>query len=120
MPPSTLHYGLIYARAYDATVEADYYAAMSRVEQRLALVDEPEEGIGRRVGENERFELLKLADQLAEPELSNELRLDLVLLMRALLNGNNLAQRVDRESVPGTKMLDHPPPAQILVDADIA
>ncbi len=77
---------MIYARAYDQTVEADYYAAMSRVEQRLALVEKPEEEISVPVGENERLELLKLADQLAEPELSNELRLGLVLLMRALLH----------------------------------
>jgi integrase/recombinase XerD len=76
---------MIYARAYDATVEADYFAAMSRVEQRLALFEEPEEEIGAPVGESERLELLKLADQLAEPKLSDELRLDLVLLMRALL-----------------------------------
>jgi integrase len=75
---------MVYARAYDQTVEADYYAAMRRVEQRLALVEGPEE-ISTPVGENELTELLRLADQLAEPELSNELRLDLVLLMRALL-----------------------------------
>ncbi len=28
---------MIYARAHDQTVEQDYYAAMSRIEQRLAL-----------------------------------------------------------------------------------
>jgi integrase len=38
---------MVYARAYDQTVEADYYAAMSRVEQRLALVEEPIEGSPR-------------------------------------------------------------------------
>ncbi len=86
---------MIYARAYDQTVEADYYAAMSRVEQRLALVEEPEE-ISPPVGENERLELLKLADQLAEPELSNDLRLDLVLLMRALLQ-KGINEKVDAE-----------------------
>ena len=88
---------MVYARAYDQTVEADYYAAMSRVEQRLALVEEPEE-ISASVGENERTELLKLADQLVEPEIvANEVRLDLVLLMRALLNGKNMDQTVDRK-----------------------
>lgn len=76
---------MIYAKVYDKTVAEDYYTAMKQVEKRLALVEEPENEISTPVGENERAELLKLADQLAEPELSNELRLDLVLLMRALL-----------------------------------
>ncbi len=113
---------MVYARAYDATVEADYFAAMSRVEQRLslasqppaaqasvepeernellALVEEPEEEVNTPVGENERAELLKLADQLAEPELSMEVRLDLVLLMRALLQ-----KSVDEKQNAGMEIL---------------
>jgi site-specific recombinase XerD len=94
---------MVYARAYDQTVEADYYAAMSRVEQRLALVEEPEE-ISTPVGEDERSELLKLADRLAEPELSDELRLDLVLLMRALLQkGIEGRQNAEMEYLPPAK-----------------
>jgi hypothetical protein len=104
---------MVYARAYDQTVEADYYAAMSRVEQRLALVEEPEE-ISIPVGENERLELLKLADQLAEPELSNELRLDLVLLMRALLNRKELAHEVEENNFQGSELLDHSPPSSTI------
>jgi hypothetical protein len=77
---------MIYAKVYDKTVAEDYYTAMREVEKRLELVEEPEEDASASVGENERTELLKLADQLAEPELSNELRLDLVLIMRALLH----------------------------------
>jgi len=34
---------MIYARAYDETVEEDYFRAMSSVEKRLELLDEPEE-----------------------------------------------------------------------------
>jgi len=33
---------MIYARAHDKTVEADYFAAMSRIELRLELAPEPE------------------------------------------------------------------------------
>jgi hypothetical protein len=110
---------MIYARAYDQTVEADYYAAMSRVEQRLALVEEPEEEMGTPVGKDERAELLKLADQLSEPELSKEVRLELVLLMRALLNGKTDSHSVERESLPRIRILDHPPPTHTIVDAII-
>jgi hypothetical protein len=31
-----------YVRAHDKTVEADYFAAISRIETRLALAPEPE------------------------------------------------------------------------------
>jgi integrase/recombinase XerD len=82
---------MVYARAYDKTVEADYYAAMGRIEQRLALVKEPKE-VPEPVGESERSQLLALAERLAEPELRLETRLALVALLRGVLNGLYTAQ----------------------------
>jgi hypothetical protein len=81
---------MVYARAYDATVEADYYAAMGRIEQRLELVEknEPAES----VSENERRQLLTLAEQLFTPELTVETRLEIAVQMRGLLNGHQTAQ----------------------------
>ena len=52
-------------RAYDATVEADYFTAMARIEQRLELA--PEEEAPQQIQEDERSQLLGLADRLAEP-----------------------------------------------------
>jgi integrase len=75
---------MIYARAYDATVEADYFAAMDRVEQRLQLAGIPvtkEEP----VGEEERSRLRTLAEQLFMPEMSFETRRNLALQMCSLL-----------------------------------
>jgi site-specific recombinase XerD len=79
---------MIYARAHDQTVADDYYRAMRSVERRLNLLgevvaeDEP-------VADGERAELLALAVQLAQPELSFDLRLEMVAHMRRVLNGQN-------------------------------
>jgi integrase len=82
---------MIYARAYDATVEADYYAAMSRVEQRLELSpvseNEPDS-----VQEGTRAELLALADRLSQPEVSFDLRLEIAFQIRGLLDAPAMAE----------------------------
>jgi site-specific recombinase XerD len=74
---------MIYAKAHDQTVADDYYAAMSRIEQRLEIVplepDHPPEP------DPEQEELLSLTEQLAQPELSLEQRLLLVAQMRLIL-----------------------------------
>ena len=78
---------MIYARVHNRTVAEDYYAAMDVVEKRLEVApseeerdDEPE------LNDDDRAELLELASQLAEPDLSIEMRQDLVDQMRDVLN----------------------------------
>jgi site-specific recombinase XerD len=71
---------MVYARVHDHTVAEDYYAAMARIENRLALATETGET-------DERAYLLELADRLAEPQLDLDTRLDLVAQMRLVLNG---------------------------------
>jgi site-specific recombinase XerD len=110
---------MIYARVYDKTVAEDYYTAMNEVEKRLELIEEPE-GNDAPVSENERTELLKLADRLAEPELDLGMRMELVLLMRGLLNGKELAPKKSRKDDLGIAQWDHQPPSAALIEADIA
>jgi hypothetical protein len=82
---------MVYARAYDKTVEADYYAAMGRIEQRLELVGQPAETQGL-VGENERGQLRALAEQLFTPDLTSEARLEIAAHMCGLLDGSQATQ----------------------------
>ncbi len=89
-----------YARVHDRTVADDYYAAMERVEQRLlvpargqiappaAATEECNDDAA--LDDDERGQLLDLADQLAGPRLSAEARIDLVERMRKILNYNAL------------------------------
>jgi integrase/recombinase XerD len=77
---------MVYARAYDATVEADYFAAMGRIEQRLELVGEPEM-TPQPVSETERGQLRILAEQLFAPELGYEQRQEIAAQMCGLLDG---------------------------------
>jgi hypothetical protein len=77
---------MIYARAYDQTVKADYFAAMQQIEQRLELVDRPM-SITLPVSAPERQHLLTLVEQLFTPELIFEMRLEIVSQMRSLLIG---------------------------------
>lgn len=58
---------MIYARVHDQTVEDDYYRAMSSVEKRLELLEQPEEN-QEAVTQREREQVLALTSQLAEPE----------------------------------------------------
>lgn len=98
---------MVYARAYDKTVEADYFAAMGRIEQRLELVGPPAE-TQEPVSESERGQLRALAEQLFAPELGYEKRLAIAVQMRALLERDG--NRVDWI----------PPPVRVLADAEIA
>jgi len=99
---------MVYARAYDQTVEADYYAAMGRIEQRLELVGGPAE-TQEPVNDSEREQLRALAEQLFTPELGYEKRLEIAVQMCGLLDVSQ-ATRVDWI----------PPPAPVLVNAETA
>ena len=85
---------MVYARAYDKTVEADYYAAMGRIEQRLTLVEVPEEN-PQPIGTDERGQLLALAERLFIPELTLDSRQEIAAQMRGLLNGNWTTKEVN-------------------------
>ena len=73
---------LIYARVHDQTVADDYFAAMTRVEQRLAL--EPQAAESAPTNGNQT-QLLALLDQLAVPTLEPTARLVLARQLRDLL-----------------------------------
>jgi len=75
---------LVYARVHDHTVANDYYAAMARIEKSLALIREGDEV--EPVNGADRVRLLELADRLAEPQLGDDARLDLVAQLRRALD----------------------------------
>ena len=75
---------MVYARAHDQTVEADYFAAMHRVEQRLELVGQPV-NTAIQVNASQRSQLLSLAEQLFAPEMAFETRLEIASHIRNLL-----------------------------------
>jgi len=75
---------MVYAYAHDKTVEADYFAAMNRIEQRLELVDQPMK-VSLPVSVPERIQLLTLAEQLFAPEMTFEIRIEIASQMRGLL-----------------------------------
>ncbi len=77
---------MVYACAHDKTVEADYFAAMSRIEQRLELVEQPVER-PITIGVSERSQLLTLAELLFTPEMTLETRFEIASQMRGLLSG---------------------------------
>jgi site-specific recombinase XerD len=91
---------MIYARAHDKTVEEDYFAAMNRIEQRLDVSGD--ESIRNPIAGAERERLLALAERLAEPELSIEQRLEIVVQMRGLLNGQQDEVYENPEDVGGS------------------
>lgn len=72
---------LIYARVHNQTVADDYFCAMVRIEQRLALAQAAGEA-GEASG---RSRLLALLDQLRQPELSAAVRLDLVAQVQQMV-----------------------------------
>lgn len=81
---------MVYARAYDQTVADDYFAAMSRVEQRLEIVPvgKAEEKIKEdgHVKVQERAQIFVWLERLALPDLCQQERLDIAEnLKRALL-----------------------------------
>lgn len=91
---------MIYARVHDQTVADDYYAAMERVEQRLFVpaqgqiappaAETKEHNEDEPLNDDERGQLLDLADQFAAPGLSPKMRIALVDRMRQVLNHNGL------------------------------
>lgn len=81
---------MIYARAYDQTVADDYFAAMSRVEQRMEIapLPKPAEETTKEdeiVKEQEKAQIVTWLERLALPQLGQEERLEIVeQLKRAL------------------------------------
>jgi site-specific recombinase XerD len=88
---------MIYARVHDQTVAEDYYAAMGRVEQRLQIAPPAAEADdsknGQPLDDHEREQLFDLIDQIADPDLSAEDRIELVERMRRILNHNELPEK---------------------------
>jgi site-specific recombinase XerD len=108
---------MIYARAHDKTVEADYFAAMSRIELRLELAPEPEPH-SQPFQDGEREQLIALTEQLAEPDLSLEGRLEIVFQIRGLL-GEPLLLQQDQVGILGASEWI-PPPASVLANSETA
>jgi len=84
---------MIYARAYDQTVADDYFAAMSRVEQRMEIgpLPKPAEETNHEdevVKEQENTQLVTWLDRLALPELCQVERLELVDQIKRALSLN--------------------------------
>ncbi len=82
---------MIYARVHDRTVAEDYYAAMAQIEKSLDLAagQAPVWGTadtGAAMNAEERAQLLELLNQLAEPQLDPEIRVNLVEQIRRMLN----------------------------------
>lgn len=78
---------MIYARAYDQTVAEDYFAAMSRVEQRLEIVPAPKE---EPKPESEVIsapepQILFWLERLAQPELCQQERLEIAANLKQAL-----------------------------------
>jgi len=87
---------LIYARVHDQTVETDYFTAMQRVEQRLQVGPEP---IEPPVSEEDRAEILTLAEEMANPQAEPEKRQSLFEKIRALLRGPGIISTHAPEAV---------------------
>jgi site-specific recombinase XerD len=105
---------MIYARVHDQTVEDDYYRAMRSVEKRLELLGQPE-ATTEPLDESERSQLLDLTVQLAEPELSLEVRLEIASQMRFLLMGREIVSTETPINDHGRKQWEHPPPSPVLL-----
>lgn len=102
---------LTYARAHDQTVEEDCFRAMSSVEKRLDLLDQPEEK-EEPVTEDERGQILALTEKLTEPELSAEARLVIAAQIRLVLLGETRIFAAETPAVdPNAGVLrEHAPP----------
>lgn len=66
---------MIYARAHDRTVAEDYFAAMSKVEQRLEMVPQKQELDYEVIKVQESSKILLWIDRLAQVELCQDERL---------------------------------------------
>lgn len=104
---------LTYARAHDQTVKDDYFRAMSSVEKRLDLLDEPEEQ-EEPVSEDERGQILALTEKLAEPELSAEARLVIAAQIQLVLGEMKPFPSQMPALEPGRSLPPaHPPPESV-------
>jgi site-specific recombinase XerD len=101
---------MVYARAYDKTVEADYFAAMGRIEQRLELAETPVEE-SQPVTEEERGQILALTEQLTAPELCLETRLEIVTQIRWVLSGGEIVLGEISPNENGRGLWEHPSPS---------
>jgi site-specific recombinase XerD len=75
---------MIYARVHDRTVADEYYAVMEQVERQLQVLGTPL-AVQEPLRGGPRWQLLDLAEQLAETELSFERRLEIAAQMQQLL-----------------------------------
>lgn len=105
---------MVYARVHDQTVADDYYTAMGKVEKRLELLGTPEE-VSALIETSERQQLLALAAQLAQPEVSAEARLSIASQMHILLVGKEVAWEEPPINDYGRKQWEHPPPSPVLL-----
>ena len=105
---------MTYARAYDQTVEDDYFQAMSSIEKRLDLLGEPDKP-AETVTEDERGQILALAEQLTEPEISTEARLVIAAQIRRVLLGETktFASEIPIVGINMDVPQEHPPPQLI-------
>ena len=85
---------MIYARVHDKTVEADYFAAMSRIEQRLEIPETPSVS-EEPVKNDQREQLLEVVEKLEAPELDFAARLKLATVIRALLGSGPIPLPVE-------------------------
>ena len=93
---------MIYARAHDQTVADDYFAAMERVEQRLQIGPAPE-AKPPPISEQDRAEIIQLAEQLAAPETTPEERVRLLGRLRCLLSPQTAAPANEPPAVEGER-----------------
>jgi hypothetical protein len=111
----TLKATMIYAKVHDRTVADDYFAAMEVVEQRLDVSPPEEDSPAEPVPAPERQALLVIADQLAEPELSQEARLVLAAQIRHVLTRMGLGLKGEKgEDDFGKRQQARPPPSSSL------
>jgi len=81
---------MVYAKVHDHKVADDYYAAMKQVEKRLDLAGK--ENVKVPIGADERSQLLDLIEQLSDPNLKKQARLELITQMRWLLAPKNVLE----------------------------
>ncbi len=81
---------MVYAKAHDQNVSADYYAAMARIETRLELDKGVEMDERLFIHPFTRAALLALANRLADAQLKHKARLELIDQMRSILDGKVL------------------------------
>jgi site-specific recombinase XerD len=105
---------MIYARVHDQTVAQDYYAAISEVEKRLELVT-PSEAAPQTFQKDQREQLLVLAAQLTQPELSVADRLQIAAEMSRLLLGDGEIPVQSPQNNNGRKPWEHPPPSPVFL-----